>query len=382
MTPGHPERSEGSGCAPEGNQIPRSVRNDNSHSRAPRPAGEHADAHHRPLCVLVTGGGGFLGRAIIERLLARGDRVRSFSRGHYPDLAARGVEVLRDDLTDAAAVSAACRGCGVVFHAAARAGIWGRFKDYYDPNVRGTESVIAACRNHGVARLVFTSSPSVVFSGGDLENADESVPYPTRHHSHYSTTKAIAEQRVLAASDEHLRTLALRPHLIWGPRDPHIVPRLIARARAGQLRQVGPGDNKTDSTYIDNAADAHILAADALATNPNARGRAYFISNGEPQPLWELINRILAAAGVGPVKRRISHRRARVLGGALEFVYGAFGIKSEPRMTRFLADELATSHWFDISAARRELGYEPSVSIDEGLRRLEEWFRTTGGWRA
>jgi len=326
---------------------------------------------------LVTGGGGFLGRAIVDRLVARGGQVRSYARGAYPELADMGVETLRGDLTDADAVRAACGGCDVVFHVAARAGIWGRYQDYYEPNVRGTENVIAGCRAQGVSRLVFTSSPSVVFAGGDMENADESLPYPARPRSHYSATKALAEQRVLAASGEHLRTLVLRPHLIWGPRDNHIVPRLIARARAGQLRQIGSGQNRVDSTYIDNAADAHLLAADALEADPHAAGRVYFISNGEPRPLWELINRIIGAAGLPPVTRRVSRRTARTLGGVLELLYAVLRIKAEPRMTRFLADELATSHWFNISAARKDLGYEPRVSIEDGLQRLEVWFRET-----
>jgi nucleoside-diphosphate-sugar epimerase len=328
------------------------------------------------MMALVTGGGGFLGRAIVERLIARGDAVRSLSRGDYPELAKLGVETIRADLTDADAVKHACEGCNVVFHTAAKAGIWGRYYEYYEPNVHGTENVIDACRAAGVSRLIHTSSPSVVFGGGDMENADESAPYPERHHSHYSSTKAIAEQRILAANGGELRTLALRPHLIWGPRDNHIVPRLVARARAGKLRQIGDATNKVDSTYIDNAADAHLLAADALAKNPNAAGRAYFISNGEPWPIWELINGIIAAAGLPPVKKRISHTAARTIGGVLELVHTVFRIKSEPQMTRFVADELATSHWFDISAARKELGYEPHVSIDEGLSRLRRWFES------
>jgi nucleoside-diphosphate-sugar epimerase len=328
---------------------------------------------------LVTGGGGFLGRAIVERLLARGDHVRSFARGEYPELTHMGVETLRGDLTDAEAVKAACRGCEVVIHAAARPGIWGKYKDYYETNVRGTQNIIQACCTQGVTRLVYTSSPSVVFTGGNMEDTDESAPYPPHFHSNYSETKALAEQEVLAANGTELRTLALRPHLIWGPRDPHIVPRLVTRARAGQLCQVGDGANRVDSTYIDNAADAHLLAADALLNNPAAAGRAYFITNGEPRPLWELINRIIGAAGLPPVKRRISRRTARAIGGVFEGVYAVLRIRVEPRMTRFLVDELATSHWFNLTAARRELGYEPRVSIDEGLQRLAAWFRETRG---
>ena len=255
---------------------------------------------HRPLTALVTGGGGFLGLAVVEQLLARGDRVRSFARGVYPGLAALGVEVLRGDLRDAQVVGQACAGCDVVFHVAAKAGIWGRYAVYYEPNVRGTQNVLAACREHGVHRLVYTSSPSVVFDGRSMEGVDESAPYPQKYHSHYSATKALAEQAVLAANGKTLRTLALRPHLIWGPRDNHLVPRIVSQGRAGTLRRVGDGTNKVDTTYIDNAARAHLLAADALETNPQAAGRPFFISQGEPMALSEIINGILAAAGLPP----------------------------------------------------------------------------------
>ena len=233
---------------------------------------------HRPLKALVTGGGGFLGLAVVEQLLARGDQVRSFARGPYPGLADLGVEVRRGDLRDAQAVEQACAGCDVVFHVAAKAGIWGRYAAYYEPNVRGTRNVLAACREQGVHRLVYTSSPSVVFNGRSMEGVDESAPYPPTQHSHYAATKALGEQAVLAANGTTLRTLALRPHLIWGPRDNHLVPRIVSRGRAGTLHRVGDGTNKVDTTYIENAARAHLLAADALATNPRAAGRPFFIS--------------------------------------------------------------------------------------------------------
>ena len=324
---------------------------------------------------LVTGGGGFLGGAIVERLLEAGHDVRVFARGDYPELKRQGIQLVRGDLVDAAAVAGGCAGCEVVFHVAARPGIWGSYKSFYEPNVNGTENVLVACRKHGVPRLVYTSSPSVVFGGSEMRGVDESVPYPRHFHSHYCETKALAEQKVLAANDDKLRTLALRPHLIWGPRDNHIVPRLVARAREGQLRQVGDGSNKVDSTYIDNAADAHIAAADALGRNPAAAGRAYFISNGEPWPLWDLINRIIGAASLPPVEKKISHRAARTVGGVLEFVHKLLLIKAEPLMTRFVADELAQSHWFDITAAKVVLGYQPRITIEDGLQRLEDWFR-------
>ena len=327
---------------------------------------------HHPLKVLVTGGSGFLGRAIVGRLLARGDRVRVYSRGAYPDLAAMGVETARGDLADRAAVVAACADRDVVFHLAAKAGIWGRYADYHRANVEGTAHVLAGCRLHGVRRLVFTSSPSVVSTGSDMEGVDESAPYPTSFPTHYPKTKAIAERMVLAANAPDLQTVALRPHLIWGPGDTNLVPRIIARAYS--LRRIGPIEKKVDCIYIDNAADAHLLACDRLVPGSPVAGKPYFISQGEPRGIWQLINGILAAAGFPPVERRIS-RGVAITGAMLcEAVHKILGIDREPWMTRFLMHELATAHWFNISAARRDLGYEPRVSIDEGLRRLGAWF--------
>ncbi len=337
------------------------------------------DSAH-PRTALVTGGGGFLGRAIVEQLLARGDRVRSFARGQYPQLATLGVQVIQGDLADAAAVRNAVHGCDLVFHVAAKAGLWGRYDDYHRPNVIGTENVIAACRAEHVPHLIYTGSPSVVFDGTDIEGVDESAPYPAHYHSDYSKTKAIAEQAVLAANDDHrLATIALRPHLIWGPRDNHIIPRLINRARAGQLRIIGDGKNQIDTIYIDNAAEAHLLAADALRDNPAAAGRAYFISQGAPVLAWQFINQILETADLPPITRSSSRRSARTIGAILETTHTLFRIKAEPKMTRFLADELATSHFFDISAARSQLRYTPRISTDEGLQRLRTWFQNQNG---
>ena len=320
---------------------------------------------------LVTGGGGFLGGAIVRMLGARGDRVRSLSRQNYPAL---DIEQIRGDIADAASVESACRGCDIVFHVAAKAGIAGRYADYHRANVVGTENVLAACRKHGVRRLVFTSSPSVVFDGRDMEGVDESVPYPAHYHAAYPKTKAHAERLVLAANGPDLATVALRPHLIWGPGDNHLVPRILARGKAGKLRKIGWRDTKIDSVYIDNAASAHLLAGDHLGPSAPCAGRAYFISNGEPMPTWELVDRILAAGGLPPVTRRVPLWVAVAGGWVLERWYARFRPDVEPPMTPFLARELATSHWFDLSAARRDLGYVPLVSVAEGLERLKEEF--------
>ena len=327
---------------------------------------------------LVTGGGGFLGGYIVEALLARGDQVRSFGRGQYPQLSAQGVDVVRGDIRDSAAVAAACRGIDSVFHAAALPGISMQRRAYEEVNRDGTENVLAGCRAAGVRRLVYTSSPSVVFAGQDQCGISETALYDFRwmesNRAYYSLTKARAEQAILAANRSDLRTCALRPHLIWGPGDTHLVPRLVARARSGRLRRVGDGTNLIDVTYVENAAEAHLLAADALAGEAaSAAGKAYFISQGEPVNCWQWIDKILALVDLPPVKHMMRLKAAWRIGAVCETIYRLLQLTSEPPMTRFLAAQLAASHWFDISAARRDLAYQPRVSTAEGMRRLGEW---------
>jgi nucleoside-diphosphate-sugar epimerase len=325
---------------------------------------------------LVTGGGGFLGQAIVKLLIERGDTVRTFSRHPHPALTALGVEHCRGELSDATAVSDAVKGCAMVFHVAAKAGVWGPYEAFYQANVVGTRNVIAACRQHGIERLVYTSSPSVVFDGHDMEGVDESVPYPQHFEAFYPQTKAEAEQLVLQANDAALATVALRPHLIWGPGDNHLVPRILQRGAQGQLRRIGHRDCLADTIYIDNAAQAHLQAADRLAIGSVVAGKAYFLSQGEPLPIWEIVNRILAAGGLPPVTRTISPRIAYCAGAVLETVYRLLRLSGEPRMTRFVARELSTAHWFDLGAAQRDFGYAPQVSFDVGMERLRLWLTT------
>ena len=324
-----------------------------------------------PSRALVTGGGGFLGKAVARRLVEQGCRVASLSRGHYPALDRLGVEQVRGDIADFDTVAKAAKGAEIVFHTAAKAGIWGKYEDFFRANVTGTRNVIKACLQNDVPRLIHTSSPSVVFDGADMEGANESMPYPERYLAHYPQTKAVAEREVRQASDK-IGTICLRPHLIWGPGDNHLVPRILAKARTGRLMRVGDGENLVDVVYIDNAADAHLLAAQNLSEKPALSGNIYFISQDEPVKLWDMVDAILKAGGLPPVKRSVSLRTAYRVGAFLETSYKLLGTSKEPPMTRFVAEELARSHWFDISAAKRDLGYVPRVSTARGLELLEE----------
>ena len=322
--------------------------------------------------ILVTGGGGFLGQALCRGLVERGHQVSSFNRGHYPQLQAMGVGQIRGDLADPNAVMHAVAGVDAVFHNAAKAGAWGSYDSYYQANVVGTDNVLAACRAHGVGRLVYTSTPSVTHRAThpvEGLGADE-VPYGQDFQAPYAATKTIAEQRVLAANGAELATVALRPRLIWGPGDLQLVPRLAQRSRQGRLRIVGDGLNKVDTTYIDNAAQAHFDALDHLVVGAACAGKAYFISNGEPLEMKVLLNKLLAAVGAPAVTRSLSFKSAYRIGAVCEKAWPLLRLPGEPPITRFLAEQLCTPHWYSMEPARRDFGYVPKVSIEEGLRRL------------
>ncbi len=332
---------------------------------------------------LVTGAGGFLGGAIARALIARGDEVRGFSRGDHPDLASHGIEHTRGTVVDPLATIEAVRGMDIVLHAAAKVAAGGPRRDFWDTNVEGTDNVIAACRECGVGALVFTSTPSVTFGKTDLEGVDESIGYADHFEAFYGETKAEAERRVLAADSADLRTVALRPHLVWGPRDTSILPRLVQRARKGQLRRIEGPPKRTGHTYVDDAVQAHLLAADRLLSGgeqaSRVGGQPYFVTAGEPVEIWTFLNALLAAAGVAPVERRVSLPAAMAAGWAFEKLHALSGRKGDPRMSRWIVRELTTSHWFDISAARRDLGYEPQVRMEEGMGRLADWVAEQGG---
>lgn len=321
--------------------------------------------------VLVTGANGFLGSYLVELLLQHGFIVRAFVRKPEAWLEEKSVEIATGDIRDDMAVNEACRGVEIVFHTAGISGIWGPWALYHGVNTQGTRNVVAACRRQDVPRLVYTSSPSVTFNGDHQIGVDESVPYSGKWLCHYPHSKALAEQHVLDANDPpRLMTCALRPHLIWGPRDRHLVPRLLERARSKQLRRVGDGKNQVDHIYVENAAWAHLWAAQALKPGSAVCGSAYFISQDDPANCWQWINEILALASLPPIRRSISFRAAWRIGQVLEMYHELFNIDREPRMTRFLAAQLAKSHFFDISRAKRDFGYHVRISTSEGMERL------------
>lgn len=322
---------------------------------------------------LVTGGGGFVGLAIVRRLLAEQIDAVVVGRHRYPEVERLGVECRVGDIRDGQFLTQAARGCDAVFHVAAKAGIWGPRKSYFSINLTGTEQVIRACRNNDIGILIHTSTPSVVFANHDLAGANESAPYAKKFLCHYAHSKALAEDLVLKANGPSLKTVALRPHLVWGPGDTNLIPRLVDRGRRGLLKQVGDGQNLVDIAYIDNVVDAHLLAAANLAETATAAGKAYFISQGEPVRLWAWISGLFAELGIPPVTKQVSFAKAYAAGAVLEAVFRLLRLPGEPLMTRFLALQLAKSHWFSIDAARRDLGYEARVSTAEGMNRLVAW---------
>jgi 2-alkyl-3-oxoalkanoate reductase len=328
--------------------------------------------------IAITGGGGFVGSAIAKELSCRGfGRIIIIGRNNYPELAAmEGICQMTGDIRDLEFLNRAFKGVDTVFHVAAKAGVWGPWEDYYSINVTGTNNVIKACINNKISSLVYTSTPSVVFKGGNLCGVNEFTPYATDFLCHYAHTKVLAEQEVLKVNGDLLKTIAIRPHLVWGPGDTNLLPRLIERGKKGLLKIVGDGKNMVDISYIDNVVTSHILAAENLNTNCSAAGKTFFISQGQPVNLWNWINGLFRRLKIPEVKKRVSFRKAYLAGMLMEKAYLLFRIKHEPLMTRFVAEQLSHSHWFSIDRARQELGYQAEVSTPEGLNRTVAWVNT------
>lgn len=326
---------------------------------------------------MITGGGGFLGRRLVELLLGEGHEVHFLARGLYPEVEALGATFHRVDLLDGESLPAALQGVDTVFHVAAKAGVWGPESTYYSINVQGTQRLLAAAQEVGVQRFIYTSTPSVVSYDAPIENGANDLPYASRYKAHYPKTKAMAERMVLAANAPGMATVSLRPHLIFGPGDPHLLTRFVQSALEGRLRIIGDGHNMVDFTYIDNAAWAHIDAAHALIDHrAPCAGQAYFISNDEPVSLWGWFNALLEQMGVPRIEQRLSHRTARNLFGLIEKVHRVLPL-GEPSVTAFLADAMATSHWFDMAPAKRDLGYRIRIPMEDTLAPTAAYLKST-----
>lgn len=320
--------------------------------------------------ILITGAGGFLGLHLAEKLKKLGHNVINFSRSHHQGLDVLDIKTRQGNLTNIDDVMKAFEGIDTVFHVASKVGMWGNYKDFFDTNVIGSRNVILACKKYGIKQLIYTSTPSVVFGKEDLCGVDESIDYPKEFLSHYAQTKAEAEKEVLAANGYELSTCALRPHLIFGPNDPHLFPRVIDSAKKGRLKIVGDGQNLVDVAFVENVADAHILAMDKLLRlDPGVCGKAFFIAQEKPVKLWDFVNDILEANKIPRLTKKISAKSAFNIGLIFEKFYGLFGIKKEPAMTRFISLQLSKSHYFNHTNAKNKLGFIPKVPLKEAFEK-------------
>lgn len=325
--------------------------------------------------ILVTGGSGFLGREIVKQLLVKGYKVYSLQRKFSNDLEKLGVVQYLFDASDESTFDQLLKEnihFEVIFHTAAKAGIWGDISEYERANVLATKNLLSFSQKNGTKYLIYTSTPSVVYGKTAVEFGDENMPYAKEFLTYYAKTKAEAEKDVLHAHSHQLQTIAIRPHLIFGRGDPHLVPRIIERAKKNKLFQVGNGQNLVDVIHVKNAAFAHLCALDYLKEDKLHGGKAYFVGQERPVPLWWFINKILVLHGLASIQRSISLDLAVALGVTFETIYKLLKIKKEPSLTHFVALQLGTSHYFNQSAAARDLGYRPQINIEDGLKDLVE----------
>ena len=323
--------------------------------------------------VLVTGTGSLLLGGIASELVCRGDEVVCLQRRPSVFVEHQNAREVLADICEEDAVVAAAHGCDAIIHGAARVGVVGTQKDFYDTNVTGTRNILHAAEQQHISRLVFVSTPSVAHTGDSLIGAAAGTAEIGRSRSYYAESKAIAERTVLNARNEDLAVVAIRPHLVWGPGDTQLVGRIVERAASGRLAVIGTGDALVDSTYIDNAISAHIAALDALHIGSACDGKAYVISNGEPRTVNELMRSMCAAAGIPFEPRHLSLALGVRLGSLIERLWPMMR-SSEPPITRFIAEQLGTAHWFDQRAVQKDLQWSPHISLDEGFERLTQWF--------
>lgn len=329
--------------------------------------------------IIITGGRGFVGKALSQKFINSNHSIHTigrsshFTKSDFPE----NCQHHYFDLANAPIPEDIFKGTDLIFHIAAKAGVWGKYSDFYSSNVTATRNILSACKKYKVNKLIYTSTPSVVFSGQPIVSGTESLPYGSTGLSAYAETKCIAEHEILEANDPgKLNTIALRPHLIWGEGDPHLLPRVIDRHKKGKLRIVGEGENKVDLTHVDNVVHAHICAMEALVKNTTLGGNAYFIGQNEPVNLWDWLNKIFSILDLPKLTKKISFQKAYLLGSSLEKIWSILHLKGEPPMTRFVASQLAHDHWFSIKSAKKDLGYEPIRNMNDSLNESLAWLRS------
>lgn len=319
--------------------------------------------------VLVTGASGFLGRAVATRIADAGHEVTTLQRRPSGVTGARDIA---GSVTDPSIVRTAVEGQDAVVHLAAKVSLAGDPAEFTRVNIDGTRELLEAATAAGVTRFVQVSSPSVAHVGHALVGVGAERADPEGTHGHYARTKAAGELLALSYDAPGFAVVAVRPHLVWGPGDPQLVARIVDRARRRRLPILDKGAALIDSTYVDNAADAMLAA---LERAQEAHGRALVITNGEPRPVAELLGGMCRAAGVPAPSWSVPSSVARAAGSVVERIWAWRRREDEPPMTRFLAEQLSTAHWFDQRETREILNWEPRVSIDEGLARLADHYR-------
>lgn len=321
------------------------------------------------MTTLVTGSRSLLAAHVTQALVQRGETVSVLQRNPSQVAAELG---LQEHLCDIVEVTPAMlEGVDTVIHLAARVGVVGSREQFFTTNVVGTRALLAAAQAAGVRRFVFVSSPSVAHTGSALAGEGAGPADPRHAKGEYSKSKALAEKEVLAADTPEMLTIAVRPHLVWGPGDTQLVGRIVERAREGQLALVAGGRPLIDTTYLDNAVDAVIAAVDRIEAGHR---QAFIVSNGEPRTVAEMIERICAAAGEKPPTRSVPRSAAWLAGAVAEGVWKVRGSQDDPPMTRFLAGQLGTAHWFDLRQTQEVLQWTPRVSLDEGFARLRAFY--------
>ena len=313
--------------------------------------------------ILVTGAGGFIGKALSLKLNREGYQVLGLARGDYKEMREAGIEMIRADITNLDSIAPHFKNVDACFHVASKVAMWGRWQEFYQINVQGAMNVLTACLSNKVPRLIYTSTPSVVFGNQSIESGDEGLPYPSKYYSFYARSKALAEKYILKANNQGIKTLALRPHLVFGPGDKNLIPKLVELGSKGRLKIIGDGNNLVDVTYIENVVEAHRLALLKLMQGDPVDGLAYFIGQG-PVNLWSFINKVLHRFEISPVQKKTSFNIAYFMGGVLEKIF------PNPPMTRFIALQMSKSHYFSHERAEKLLGWHPKVSLADAIERL------------